>query len=98
MELVNEGNFSCENIAFQLFLDVIQWYSLDSSYQMRYSSETKHFWSLGYKLFKEKFIRFMGGYKHSGNILGGKKCLSPEKSKVNFKTPNIQSLREFVKQ
>jgi hypothetical protein len=34
------------NIAFLLFKDVLQWYSLEDTRQMRYSSEVTQFWSV----------------------------------------------------
>ena len=47
--------------------DVVQWYDLDHPGLMRYSHRVKSFWNIGYKLFKERFVRFMGGYKNQGD-------------------------------
>ena len=41
-------------------MDVVQWHSLECS------EKVKRFWSIGYKLFNERFVRYMGGYKNKG--------------------------------
>ena len=57
-----------DNIAYQLFLDVIKFHANNNIHSMGYMTEVKEFWALGYKLFRGKFIRFMGGYKASGRL------------------------------
>ena len=44
---------------FKLCLDVARWYAAHNTSQMRYQAETKRFWTIGYKLFCEKFVRYM---------------------------------------
>ena len=41
MRLVKSGKFPLENIAFELFLDVVKWFSVESSSLMRYNKNTK---------------------------------------------------------
>ncbi len=97
--LVRNGKFPLDNIALQLFLDVVKWHSCDTVYAMRYSSNVKRFWAVGYKLFKEKFIRFMGGFKLLGQLTGGDEMrgsLDPCNSRVNFVTPSVRYLRDDV--
>ncbi|CAG2220507.1 unnamed protein product [Mytilus edulis] len=70
-ELLASGSFPFENIAYRLFCDVVQWYTLSNTSSMRYSELVKRFWRTGYKLFKGKFLRFMSGLKNTGNINEG---------------------------
>ena len=44
------------NISLHLLLDVRNWYSVDNVMAMRYNFTVKRFWTLGYKLFHERFI------------------------------------------
>ena len=68
-----------------MFLDLIEWYSQDRSTAMRYKfPESVEFWRIGYKLFKGKFLRFMGGPKSSGHVI------DDSKSKGNFLQENAQ--------
>ena len=66
-KLVRDGKFPLNNIAFELFLDIVEWFDKDESRQMRYS---QLFW-LGRKLFGGRFIRFMSGPKNESDILTG---------------------------
>ena len=60
-----------------MFLDLIEWYSQDRSTAMRYKvPESVEFWRIGYKLFKGKFLRFMGGPKSSGHVNDDSKSLN----------------------
>jgi hypothetical protein len=59
------------NIAFELFLDIVEWFDKDESRQMRNSPSTLQFFWLGRKLFGGRFIRFMSGPKHESDILTG---------------------------
>ena len=63
-KLVQDGKFTLNNIAFELFLDIVEWFDKDESPQMRYSPSTR-------KLFSGRFIRFMSGPKHESDILTG---------------------------
>ena len=64
LKIIKDNKLPQDNIAHELFFDVVQWYDLDHPGMMRYSPRVKQFWSIGYKLFKERFVRFMGGYKN----------------------------------
>jgi hypothetical protein len=69
--LPNQKNWGVNNIAFELFLDIVQWFDKDDSRQMRYSPSTPQFFWLGRKLFGGRFIRFMSGPKNESDILTG---------------------------
>ena len=56
---------------------------------MRYSKETTPFWSLGYKLFKGKFLRFMGGQKSS---ISDNEC----SKLINFVIPDCKRLQKDI--
>ena len=70
-KLVQDGKFPLNNIAFELFLDIVEWFDKDESRQMRYSPSTLQFFWLGRKLFGGRFIRFMSSPKHESDILTG---------------------------
>ena len=70
-KLVQDGKFPLNNIAFELFLDIVEWFDKGESRQMRYSPSTIQFLWLGRKLFGGRFIRFMSGPKHESDILTG---------------------------
>ena len=42
-KLVQDGKFPLNNIAFELFLDIVEWFDKDESRKMRYSPSTLHF-------------------------------------------------------
>ena len=90
------GRLPDDNIAMHLFMDVVDWYGCSVSQSMRYGATIKKFWTVGYKLFREKFIRFMGGYKRvcdkteSHNFDTVNSC-------VNFVIPDVKILCEEVK-
>jgi hypothetical protein len=52
-KLVQDGTFPLNNIAFLLFLDVVRFYSCESTSQMRYHHNIKDFWYAGYRLFHD---------------------------------------------
>ena len=56
-KLVKDGKFPLNNIAIELFLDIVEWFDKDESRQMRYSPSTLQFYWLGRKLFGGRFIR-----------------------------------------
>ena len=65
-KMIKDGTLPFENIAHDLFMEVVQWHSLEHPGNMRHSEKVKHFWSVGYKLFNERFVRYMGRYKNKG--------------------------------
>jgi hypothetical protein len=87
-KLVQDGKFPLNNIAFELFLDIVGWFDKDESRQMRYSPSTLQFFWLGRKLFGGRFIRFMSGPKHESDILTGSStpnmCGNPLKGYTYF--------------
>ena len=98
-KMLAEGTFPLKNIAYLLFLDIVELFSRDSTSQMRYSEETKKFWRDGMKLFKGKFLRFISEIKNSRlesktMETMGKYC--PLDSKVNFAVPNRHILDKMV--
>ena len=86
--LLAEIKLPLDNIAFLLFQDIIEWYSLEQTGCMRYSPEVKQFWRIGYKLFKGRFLRFMSGMKNQGQ----EGPLKPSESAINFVVPDVKSL------
>ena len=56
---VSGGKFPLNNIAFQLWCDVVDWYENTDTRQMRYSPETLQFFWVGKNIFGGRFIRFM---------------------------------------
>ena len=98
-KMLAEGTFPMSNIAYLLFLDIVEWYSTDSTTNMRYSDETKQFWRVGMKLFKGKFMRFMSGLKNAGqeeSELGFSGNYNPMDSKVNFAVPSRRILDKMA--
>ena len=98
MRLVKSGKFPLENIAFELFHDVVKWFSVENSSLMRYNKNTKDFWRLGYRLFHGRFIRFMSGFKHIGSIVTGRTergNFNPQSSQVNFAVPDVSVIRSL---
>ena len=87
--MIADGTFPLDNIAFQIFLDVAEWFGLENTVAMWYSPNVVKFWRIGYRLFHGKFLRFMGGYKNLGQ--GGRE-LRPVDSKINFAVPNVKQL------
>ena len=41
--MVASSNFPMNNIAYLLFMDVVEWFAPDSTTQMRYSEDAKKF-------------------------------------------------------
>ncbi|KAK3085168.1 hypothetical protein FSP39_025400 [Pinctada imbricata] len=57
---------------------------------MRYDEQVTKFWKIGYKLFHGKFLRFMDGPKHKGQITFGevpRGMYDPSDAKINFVVP-----------
>ena len=94
--LVNKGDFNLDNIATQLFLDVVKFTGCHNIHAMRFTDGFKNFWR-AYRLFHSKFIRFMGGYKNRGFLRQSqdkRNTLFPDQSTINFVCPDIKRLRE----
>jgi len=93
-EMLADGTFPMDNIAFRLFMDVVRFLSLPTSAAMRYSNDVKLFWRAGYLLFKGKFLRFMGGPKHVGQMdddtIDHK--FDPLDARINFVVPKAKYL------
>ena len=93
--LVAEKSFPMSNIAYLLFLDIVNWFSTKTTTQMRYSDEVKRFWRVGLKLFKGKFLRFMSGMKNSGQQdidVTSQNTYKASESLVNFAVPDRKIL------
>ena len=80
---MENGVYPSNAIAYELWMDTIEYLSAEDVHVMKYKDEIKHFWSLGYKLFKGNFVRFMSGFK--------------SQRKINFAVPDVKILREHVK-
>ena len=64
--MLAKRKFPTDNICLKLCLDVARWYAVQNTSQMRCQAETKRLWTIGYKSYCEKFIRYMSGYKNAG--------------------------------
>ena len=56
-------------MAYALWMDTIEYITSENVHGMGYSEESeeiKDFLTLGYKMFKGKFVRLMGGLKNKG--------------------------------
>ena len=94
-KLINAGDFDVDNIASQLFWDVVKFAQVGNVHSMRFSPAVKEFWAVGMSLFHAKFIRFMGGYKAlTDGSERNRKHLVPDMSRVNSICPEMKSLRE----
>ena len=97
-KLVRDSNFPLKNISFQLWLEVVKWFSCGSTTEMRYSDSTKKFWKLGYRLFGGQFIYFMSGYKNRITVVmedTEKGIYPPSQSDINFAVPSKDVLTTF---
>ena len=65
LKSISNGSLD-HNIVFHLLLDVGKLMRQNSVYSMRYSNETKEFWTLVQKLFNGKGLRFFAGTKGEG--------------------------------
>ena len=98
IRLVSEDKFPLRNISWLLFLDVVRWYSLQTTTQMTYSEESMKFWKVLYRLFHGKALRFMSGLKSTGQVTGNeteKGCFDPQNTAINFAVPNQNSIIVF---
>ena len=83
--LFQKGLFPTENICYRIFLDLIQWYSLDSSKAMKYDSNVRKFWYLGKRLFHNKFVEYMRG---PGNKGQDDSDFEERSTHINFPVPH----------
>ena len=93
--LVASNTFPMQNICFLLFLDIVEWFSTDTTTRMRYRPETFKFWQIGYRIFHGKFLRFMSGLRSSGQVLDSsseKGLFDPAESNINFAVPSRNNL------
>ena len=63
---------------------------------MRYSDEVKCFWRTGLRLFQGRFLRYMEGPKHKGQIVCDETTqgyFDPQKAKINFIVPDRRVLK-----
>lgn len=96
LNLMNEGHFPTNNIAFSLFCDVVEWFSKDDSRHMRYSDSTLQFFWIGRKLFGGRFLRFMSGMKNeTDQLTNATTHFDPLKSRINFACPSESILRDL---
>ena len=89
--MMSSEKFPISNMCYQLFNDVIQWYSCVSSTEMRYGDDTNKFWCIGKRLFHGKFIQFMRGPAGKGSVTRGATEpgeYDPHKSSINFAVPH----------
>ena len=49
MKSIRQKTLPSDNIAFLLFFDVADWYANENVHSMRYSTNVRRFWALGYK-------------------------------------------------
>ena len=98
-ELVLARKFPLNNISLLLFLETVRFYNCESTTEMRYSDDTKRFCKSGYRLFHAKFLYFMGGPKHVGEMskfdVPHKGKYKPEEGKINFAVPSVTNLEKF---
>ncbi|CAH1772571.1 unnamed protein product, partial [Owenia fusiformis] len=64
--LLEDDSFPMDNLSFRLFLETVKWHRISDKRRMTYYSDTLTFWKIGYRLFKEKFVLFLGGDKSNG--------------------------------
>ena len=98
VRLICEGKFPLDNIALLLLLDVVRWYSLESTTQMTYRGDTLKFWKVLYRLFHGKTLRFLSGMKSSGHVVTGecaKGSYSPQHSRINFAVPSRTVIAQY---
>lgn len=95
-EMVAAGIFPMKNIAYLLFLDVVRWYSSETTTTMRYDDVVSRFWRTGYKLFHGRFLRFMKRNRREIIIKDSRRgCFDPAESEINFAVP-IQKVKKKI--
>jgi hypothetical protein len=95
LKLVYEDEFPLNNIGFTLFCDLVKWFTLQDTRQMKYSPETMQFIWVGKRLFGGRFVRFMSGMKNETQQLQGLNQFDPQDSKINFACPHERLLDSY---
>ena len=98
MELLSTKALPCDNIVFVLLLERVKFQMCKSTVGMRYSEQTKSFWSIVYRLCKGIGLKFFSGAKNWGQVVKRETTKSnyePSKAKVNFAVPHENILRHF---
>ena len=61
LRLVKSGQFLLDFfLCYRLFLDIVQWHSINNPSAMRYKDEVRSFWYVGKFIFHGKFLEHMG--------------------------------------
>ena len=92
---MERGIFPLDNICFQVFEDLIQWYSVNNVTEMRYNDDVRQFWQIGKRLFHGKFFNFTRGPCFSGQVNARETergHFLPSNSKIDFPVPNEKHL------
>ena len=103
VDLVSKNDFPLNNIAWQLFLDVVRFYNADNVTGLRFDDENSSnmlFWIYGQWLMHGKFTRFMAGEKFAGALTLGQRIkgrLNPKGIDIDFAVPSDKTLREKSK-
>ena len=93
--LMERGIFPLDNICFQVFEDLIQWYSVNNVTEMRYNDDVRQSLQIGKRLFHGKFLNFMRGPCFSSQVNARETergHFLPSNSKINFPVPNEKHL------
>ena len=74
----------------------MRFFDCDNTSQVLYLEETKRFWKSAYQLFHAKFLYFMGGPKHVGELsqADSKGFFKPENARINFAVPSVNTLEQ----
>ena len=100
LDLVAKDKFPMQNIAFSLFLDVVNYFSCENTCGLRYADkQTLLFWIFGYLLMHGKFLRFMSSEKGQGIFLDTntkKGFISPPDHNLNLAVPSESVLRAVI--
>ena len=101
VKMISENRFPLKNIAWLLFLDVVDYVdsdNADNAVGMSYNNGvTVLFWKIGYKLMHGKFLRYYDDFKNRGQVTFGtteKGYYSPENASVNFAFPDLKTLQK----
>ncbi|CAH1782775.1 unnamed protein product [Owenia fusiformis] len=99
LKLIASNTFPFNNIAYKLFLDVVEWHSLQNTTQMRYSEDIMRFWFTAKRLFHGKFLAFMKGTKSEGYLSDGgtqKGHFDPQDTNINFAVPSAVRISSHI--
>ena len=92
--LMQKGTFPSDNICFHLFGDVVAWFANPDVRGIRYSEPVRKFWSVGYRLFHNKFLEFMRGPALQDPLRESKsRFYEGSKAKINFAVPKVNHLK-----